>query len=60
MLKPYVVGRNDNTPLCKTSQETQVWFDTLPEAEQWIAEQESVDPEGVLNGEYYIDGPCEA
>jgi len=59
MQKPYVVGRNDGGTLQKTSQDTQAWFETLEDAEQWIEDQKSVDPKGVDAGEYYIDGPCE-
>ena len=52
--KPYVVGciHGNVTP-----QQAVVSFATLTEAENWIDEQQSVDPKGVDKGEYYIDGP---
>jgi hypothetical protein len=37
-----------------------IWvFQTLAEAEAWIEQMADVDPVGVFNGKYYIDGPCE-
>jgi len=33
--------------------------ETLDQAELWIAERQKVDPSGVYNGEYYVDGPEE-
>lgn len=34
------------------------WFDTVPEAERFIALRERVDPDGVRNGHYGIDAGC--
>ena len=34
-------------------------FDTEAEAVAWIVEREKVDPEGVYNGDYFIDSPEE-
>lgn len=60
MMGNYIVGRIDNGLLCKTDPHTIfVGFNTLEQAEAWIEDHKNVDPEGVHNGEYYIDGPCE-
>jgi hypothetical protein len=46
------VGKNDGTIPVKT-------FNTLEEAEAEIATLEKIDPTGVHDGDYYIDGPGE-
>ena len=34
------------------------WFDTVPEAERFIARRKKIDPEGVRAGHYGIDTGC--
>jgi hypothetical protein len=46
----YFVGKNDNSIPVKK-------FKSLSEAEAEIAALEKIDPEGVHNGDYYLDPP---
>lgn len=38
---------------------TIAWFDTIPEAENFIVDREKTDPAGVRDGKYGIDAPEE-
>lgn len=55
----YIVGRNDRkfytNPQGRLVQKE--GFSSLEDAEAYIARLESIDPHGVKQGHYYIDGP---
>ena len=39
------------------SKDIYVKHDSLESAEKWICDRQKIDPQGVFNGEYFIDGP---
>ena len=57
---PVSVGKNPPSPCKEGDMATEIKrFATLKEGEDFISEIAKTDPEGVANGEYYVDAPEE-